>query len=89
MSSHTSVSISVEREQFFSQWQPPTPQAHSPPRPAPSSAIKHLSTVNSDPMLGRIQQSPGGGCQQEAHGKEASEQRAERQEEVPQCRYSS
>lgn len=54
----------------------PPPQAHSAPGPAPSSAIKHLFSVNSNPMPGRIQQSPAGGCQQEARSKEASEQRA-------------
>lgn len=41
-------------------------------------------------MPGRIQQSPAGGCQREARSKEASEKRAEGQEEVPQrLRYSS
>lgn len=54
------------------------------PGPAPSIAIKHLFSVNSNPMPGRIQQSPAGGCQREARSREASEQRAEGQEEVPQ-----
>lgn len=64
----------------------PPPQAHSAPEPVPSSAIKHLFSVNSNPMPGRIQQSPAGGCQQEARSKEASEQRAEGVSQRP---YSS
>jgi hypothetical protein len=65
----------VESEQLLSPWQAPlgslTTQA------CHFSAIKQVSAANSNPVPSSIQQSPACGCQREAHGKEATEKRAE------------
>lgn len=82
-SEDSSRSIPVERELFTLAAYPPPPRLTHHLGLLLQSAIKPLSTASSDPMPGRIQQSPASACQREAHGEGASEQRAERQEEVP------